>query len=141
MKEQEILEGNKLIAIFVEMNKVSAATGQIFCENDKTKDLRYQFKNKLTFYNEGDLLFHSSWDWLMPVIEKINEKDEIIITLCPAVCIVEVGNGKKIEKTEEFCHSKSFKGLDKKQIDEVHKAVVFSIKWYNEQLSPRELEK
>ena len=119
MTNQEILDGNRLISEFMGEEVLPIRDRDLY-PLIKSEDGLRQTK------------YHSSWDWLMPVIEKINDEDEIIITLCPAVCIVEVGNGNKIEKTEKFWHSRSFKGLDKKQIGEVYKAVVFSIKWYNE---------
>jgi hypothetical protein len=59
MKQTEILEGNKLIAKFM----------------DKTFYGRY----KINDYGFGTLneyppmLYHSSWEWLMPVIEKISK--------------------------------------------------------------------
>lgn len=52
-KEQEILEGNKLIADFM---------GWIHHE-DKAYDEKEM----------RELKHHSSWDWLMPVVEKITD--------------------------------------------------------------------
>jgi|SRR6185312_15737930 len=59
MKENEILEGNKLIAEFM---------GAVFAEtqiNIPSKDGQWYFIE--------DLKYNYSWDWLMPVVEKIKK--------------------------------------------------------------------
>ena len=58
MSEQEIIEGNKLIAEFM---------GYKFIE-DWHQYWRLSDKHLLL---ENELKYHSSWDWLMPVVEKI----------------------------------------------------------------------
>lgn len=63
MTEQEILEGNKLIVEFAEF--------------DYLNDFNYTEENEEGWYNSDgmccgkELKFHSSWDWLMPVVERI----------------------------------------------------------------------
>lgn len=61
MSEQEILEGNKLIAEWVgfKFNKERRA----YC----IPPMGFSFKGKLE-----NLMFHSSWDWLVPVLKKIH---------------------------------------------------------------------
>ena len=65
MSEQEIIEGNKLIAEFIGLEK-----------NDFgywiNKD--YLFNSQLKLF-DFELKFHSSWDWLIPCINKIYESD------------------------------------------------------------------
>lgn len=53
MTEQEIIEGNKLIAEFMGGKWPERINHEVF------KSLN------------NDLGFHNSWDWLMPVVEKI----------------------------------------------------------------------
>jgi hypothetical protein len=83
-----IVEGNKLIAEFYKECKYVKYENKTFlkCEGDKWKFPQTNEINKL--YNnfpiaDGNLggvinpdftllKFHSSWDWLMPVVEKIN---------------------------------------------------------------------
>ena len=57
------IEGNKLIAEFMGINaKVYSDTPTI---------TRWQFGNSML--HQEDLEYHSSWDWLMPVVEKIGD--------------------------------------------------------------------
>lgn len=58
----DIIEGNKLIAEFMGA-KWNGATENIF---RFTENLPIEGKN-----NYKTLEYHSSWDWLMPVVEKI----------------------------------------------------------------------
>ncbi len=67
MKEKEIIEGNKLIVSFLD-NKVKQIEGtlnQIFLLGTNTEFVD-------TFWSET-IKYHSSWDWLMPVVEKIEK--------------------------------------------------------------------
>lgn len=54
MNDQEIIEGNKLIAEFMGM-------GEKFLPMD--------------YEHENGVRYHSSWDWLMPVVEKIEKEN------------------------------------------------------------------
>lgn len=62
---QEILRGNKLIAEFMGGKPMGGYVNNI-SELDG-----YSFRNKN--YKFTELKYHSSWDWLMPVIAKINK--------------------------------------------------------------------
>lgn len=61
MSEQEIVKGNKLIAEFIglEKNDFGYWINKDYLFNSQLKLLDFELK------------FHSSWDWLMPVVEKI----------------------------------------------------------------------
>lgn len=65
MSEQEILKGNKLIAEFLGIEK------KIYGETGIT----YYIDN--IPYQLFKLKYHSSWDWLMPVVEKIEKLSTI----------------------------------------------------------------
>lgn len=58
MNSTEILEGNKLIAEFVG-------------EEAPGNPIYKVYKLQQGFISEYDLEYNSSWDWLMPVVEKI----------------------------------------------------------------------
>ena len=62
---QEILQGNKLIAEFMGGKPMGG-----FVKDESELD-GYAFKNRNYMFKE--LKYHSSWDWLMPVIAKINK--------------------------------------------------------------------
>ena len=99
MKKEEIIERNKLIAEFMELQSSKVANG--------LSDIKY--KHNFTqhgFYeetNEGMLLFHSSWDWLMPCCIKM-------IRLSPEKCSL----------LREY--------LGNCDIDKVYKQLIFLIK-------------
>ena len=60
--------------------------------------------------------YHSSWDWLMPVVEKIEHTSAYV--------------------NVKGCHVKISTWVDVNaptKLEAVHKAVVEFIKWYNEQ--------
>jgi hypothetical protein len=73
MTQEEMLEGNKLIAKFM-----GATNGSIFCQLDeKHLNLDYDTfpqskqRDDGSMWNINDLKYHTSWNWLMPVVEKI----------------------------------------------------------------------
>ena len=61
--ERKIIDGNKKIAEF----------------DGLTKDTYGKFFKNGVFkgYNESEFQYHKSWDWLIPVLKKIAEKDDI----------------------------------------------------------------
>lgn len=66
MKE-EVIEGNKLIAEFM-LYDYSMYNKWI---DDEDSVMERQIEVPLT---EDDLEYHNSWDWLMPVVEKIDKE-------------------------------------------------------------------
>ena len=128
MTEQEIIEGDKLIAEFM---------GNIYSKNAEAwgignakiehKELTIQgkvYKNLVWAERfEKELKYHSSWDWLMPVVNKIESKgfDVFInglycrITDC-GLTDLEIESGETTSK-----------------IEAVWETVVEFIKWYNKE--------
>lgn len=119
MAQEEILEGNKLIAEFM---------GGIYSENAKAwgfGDARIEHKELVVrgklYKNlvwakkfEKDLKYHSSWDWLIPVINKIYESDWYY----------------KWKDTSGQFEKEVF--INTKFIETTWEQVVEFIKWYNE---------
>ncbi len=106
---KEILEGNMLIAEFMGIYK------------HKNLDILVvpkALKLQLAVYkiNESKLKFHTSWDWLMPVVQKISD-----LYGDKGIC---QPNGL-IYECAIFAH-----------IESVWKAVLEFIKWYNSQKEP-----
>lgn len=96
---------NELIAEFMGWNK----------DNQKTIPLGLREYDTLE-----DYWFHSSWDWLMPVVEKIeNSHESCDIAFAPVGCIIS---------RDGFNYNCD---CDTK-LEAVYKAVVEFIKWYNE---------
>lgn len=92
-------------------------------EIDKFADgsYRYTFTDPITCESYGyapdELQYHISWDWLMPVVEKINESPK----------------PKRVRW--DTISRETDKVLDLPiytPIQDVHKAVVEFIKWYNQ---------
>lgn len=117
MTEQEIIKGNKLIHEFI--SPLSYTDGKKSMNNNylKTKKLKY----------------HSSWDWLMPVVEKIEGiypfftkySSSFSVVISDKECYIEYSGyeaGTLIE---------TIQGNSKKEATWL--AVVEFIKWYNEE--------
>lgn len=79
--------------------------------------------------HKSDLLYDSSWDWLMPVVEKIEsitlgEDNSFNIMIgATTYCVIQDSNGE--------CYEMIHNGEETKLLC-VYKAVVEFIKWYNE---------
>lgn len=133
-------EGNKLIAEFMGAKCEKELAGVYYFEG-KAMDM-YRFKELPTTHGNKildpqliigvlQMKYHSSWDWLMPVVEKIENLgfdvriirsgSETEYTMCD---ITDAANN------EISCISHPVK------IDSVYSAVVEFIEWYNKQQHP-----
>ncbi len=101
------MKDNKLIAEFMGLPKEKVGLKQ---------EVIYGL-NQDDWYTSDNLNYHLSWDWLMPVIQKVNE-----------VSGYNDYNTDRlhIQRVLDDCISENAVG-----IDEVHKAVVEFIKKYN----------
>ena len=106
---KEILEGNKLIAEFV---------------TEEPEVLKQDLKRAGTLES---MQYHESWDWLMPVVEKINLLDEYeySVTIYTMDCHIQDKKGNTVISID--C-----KNTVDELIKSVYEAVVEFIKWYNE---------
>jgi hypothetical protein len=116
MEEKEILEGNKLIAEFMMCKEHHLNNTEGFYMDHPIIEWHS--------YGENNSEFHSSWDWLMPVVEKIEKLGYYIqITYYKDVsCVIgEPGSGTQsvnVINRGDNC---------------VYKSAVEFIKWYNQQ--------
>jgi hypothetical protein len=92
MKEEDILEGNKLIVDFMDHDK--------------------EYMQETDTYGS----YHESWDWLMPVIKKI----QVVLK----DLIVPFGNEDYDTITDSLLRI---------EIEECFESVVEFIKWFNQQ--------
>lgn len=108
-----IEEGNKLIAGFMG-HKVSYGLEKAMLIS--TGDINYT-----------PVKYHKSWDWLMPVVEKIDKdfSKNFEVIIYSASCYIHKWNEDK-QVYDTF-----ISGVGKK-IDAVYGAVIEFIKWYNE---------
>ena len=131
MKTSEIIEGNKLIAEFMNgiysENANAWGFGNARIEH-KTKIIQGKKYENLVWAErwEVELKYHSSWDWLIPVVEKIESLNNYTRIETPI-------NKKELRQT--YCNidgKEEFKTYSKSKIEALWLAVVEFIKWYNE---------
>ena len=75
------------------------------------------------------MTYHKSWDWLMPVVEKI---EGLAIEKYNPIKVEINGTSTYIKKASEPRFNISRAYSVKSRIQATHKAVVEFIKWYNE---------
>lgn len=110
MTEKEIQEGNKLIATFM---------GKTIQPQVGTPEFS-RWKGEAMDYSSYEVAYHSSWDWLIPVVEKINVNTE---------------QSDERENFKAVCQAY----LPFGSINYIWKASVKFIKWYNTQPSNKEI--
>lgn len=130
MNKQEILEGNKLIAEFMDIVPIKGF-------NEHTgKDYWYYNNSEMKDY-EALPDYNFSWDWLMPVIEKINMLHydvEINSGLRRInISVTDVGLCDDIPEYNEEFRGNSSLYSNLSNIECVFTAIVEFIKWYNQQ--------
>ena len=127
MEQSEIIEGNRLIAEFLNWDR--HGDSQMF-----------EVPNLYPIYPKGheaqtgwiadypeNMQFHNSWDWLMPVVFKIRHDRDIIIFLPK--------NGIEKSATPFIeASGKVIRTLPKIDIYLTYRAGVEFIKWYNSHL-------
>tara|TARA_R110000772_G_scaffold24943_4_gene65452 strand:+ start:2166 stop:2525 length:360 start_codon:yes stop_codon:yes gene_type:complete len=116
----QITESNKLIAEFMGGNF-----------NNDGVELK-NFENLLKCYMNNELKYHKSWDWLMPVVEKIQSLHE---TKTEFGTLIDISTTHVSIRCKDFKYSidkisKNWKCFD---INNLYKVIVEFIKWYNEQ--------
>ena len=112
MEQKEIIEGNKMIAGF----------HGLYCLNEYARH-----EDHGSCVNYADMQYHTSWDWLMPVIEKL-EKLGIAFTIDPwGIEAIEYISGKE-KVIFEFINDDNYPKLR-----QYYDTVIASIQWYNTQ--------
>tara|TARA_R110002020_G_scaffold29265_13_gene92535 strand:+ start:3294 stop:3707 length:414 start_codon:yes stop_codon:yes gene_type:complete len=120
-QENELLENNKLIAEFMGMDSfkdslASLHQGKINVDVDVYEQAQY----------------HTSWDWLMPVVEKIENLDRLagIVTINQNCCTIKsnmLGDNTIMSKQAGSNYQEA-----NTKLSNTYKAVVEFIKWYSE---------
>jgi len=119
MKQEEIIEGNQLIAEFM---------GDDFFAN-----LGFTYQRPM--FKEGRILpehckFHSSWDWLMRAVEKIESLGFRFGIALNSVDLYDIIS-QRFSTTVNVDESYGIKNESFKKIESTWLAVVEFIKWYN----------
>lgn len=118
-----MVENNKLIAEFIGWTEYRGLNRKWNGSFD-TNNLFHVNKT----VEQHEIIFHSSWDWLMPVVEKIENLYEVgdFVINSSNVCISgESKSGKFFGVHYSYSPNTS-------KIDAVWLACVEFIKWYNE---------
>jgi len=108
-----VQESNKLIAEFMGNHTIGST-------NDLYDPQQHNFPVEHTC-SVDDIMYSTSWDWLMPVVEKIEDTWDFSVHIEDFCCTI-------FTRSVEF----SFESPESK-IDATYKAVVELIQWYNEQ--------
>lgn len=103
-------EGNRLIVEFLGYKKKAFLEGYAGT---------FFYKGRERFCQIGMMKYHSSWDWLMPVVEKINK------TLEPLTVSLTV-------TTAGVFLTKIHNAICEVDIKLAHSEIVSAIKWYND---------
>ncbi len=116
MEQEKIIEGNKLIAEFMGMIPFENPYRKITKEDGFYR----RFNEDGSIDIIGDLNFNLSWDWLMPVVEKIDGFDGVTVTMRGSKTVIILNDHKNIS-----CHTIV-------RINSTWRVVVDFIKWYNQ---------
>lgn len=78
MTKQEILEGNKLIAKFMEIEIKTNFNNLFYYSNQPYYYVDGKSREEVLDKASSYFKYHISWDWLMPVVKKISEENDIV---------------------------------------------------------------
>jgi hypothetical protein len=110
----QIIENNKLLAEFLGLKQDSFNTNL------------YYWLDKGRYFRENEINFDTDWNWLMAVVEKIEDIESIDVDiLTHGTRIYEWRSGGRV--IADNCADISF---DKK-IEHAYDSVVKFVKWYN----------
>jgi hypothetical protein len=129
------MEDNKLIAEFMQIPTIKIHGGGILYDIERTDlpmTVQIPVGNKemgvttrLLKYSVEQLQFNTSWDWLIPVVEKIEGMGNKF-QICRRRINIQPDNNNNL--TELWLETK-----EATKIQSVYTAVVQFIKWYNSQ--------
>ena len=132
MKEEEIKIGNELIAKFLDWKEKWPDDDYIAYYLPKFWAGEFCITQDFDSLEPFQMLFHSSWDWLMPVIEKI---DTIEDSLNGKFGVYISSNRCTIQSTKLFMSDSNKRYYSQTYADTkfeaTYKVVVKFIKWYN----------
>ena len=110
MTKEDILQGNKLIAAFHGFSRKH--------RNEGSAGWKHWEKKPFGWFDDEDLKYHSSWDWLMPVCKKFDRLHEMDYTL--------------LHNKEHIMHCDNIDyGVTTYDIQVAFVAISEAIQWYN----------
>lgn len=129
MNEQEILDGNKLIAEF-EGAIIHKGTGNNSEHTYATYPLEGEFDGatkKIT-----SLFYNCDWNWLMPVVEKIENLEEVDCSFFIVCNECDIAFTHKCFEDGREIDAPSFRQKTSNKIESTWLAVVEFVKWHNQ---------
>lgn len=126
MEANEIMIGSELIAKFMGVNPMKAFGYENWYDGYQLQKAGLPFAYGAMGNGTSELKFHTSWDWLMPVVEKVEEVSYRVTITTYSICIERVSkDGKAIIKFP-VSRGNTYK------IQAVYEAVIEFINWYNQ---------
>ena len=121
MTEQEIIDGNVILAKIMggHYRHKYGFGDQMGYEFTNDPYAQLDKHNTASWYSPKALKFHSSWDWLMPIVENI-EKGNYGIKQCRKVVEIYFDDTKEV----------IIKVKEKSRIESLWKAIIEFYNWY-----------
>lgn len=116
MSTETIQAGNRLIADFDPEMRI-----------DPTDPKKESYYRGLNWVHLRDLEYHSSWEWLMPIVEKVEKYCRVEIST-PQICIWYKYEDELKSEDGFYC---SIPTHGKEKIKVLFTAIVQFIEWYN----------
>ena len=135
---KNIVENNKLLAEFLEFEKVKFLNGCYtfiipdYLSHGEYKNLTLEDNKEVVAWDVENLIFHKDWNWLMKVVEKIHSMQSYGVLINP--------NGTYIQDEDDKVICMTFKNeevngeiISSSNIEATFNCCVNFVKWYNEQ--------
>lgn len=133
-----MIENNKLIAEFMGYENVSGVNHhpeyKIPSQSYELPDFDNRIMETIDVFSPyfDDMKFHSDWNWLMPVVEKIEKSGRTSVVFEQDNLIIITHS---LHQMGEKYMCKQFSRKSESKIEAVYTVCVEFIKWYNHQLS------
>lgn len=82
------------------------------------------------YYHPDTMLYNTSWDWLMPVVEKIEGNVDYEVDIANGICTISAPDNSLSNSFTNVIVCVHFPEAESK-IGAVYKAVAKFIQWYN----------
>jgi hypothetical protein len=138
MTPKEIILSNSLIAEFMEVS--NALSRYYYLPMFGHYYNSYGNIEYTDTFNEEELKYHSSWDWIMPVVEKIErlctKERPIDVRIQGGMVGVYVFIPNSTPTEYEYIYQENGYSENDSKIESVWLAMIAFIKWYNQNQKP-----
>lgn len=122
MEKETIVNGNRLIAEFM------GAVVNPKWQDETTYTYTIAPSESSSYHWTPDTMrYHESWEWLMPVVEKIESLEKVDYTILYA----EHKNIYQFEINLKYDTDSTFNVITENKIESIYTCVVEFIEWYN----------